>query len=73
MKIQKAKPEGKLVRIDEMESGEVFLNNEGTPCLVISIFSEDSGYNAISLYSGVMLKYEEYEEFHLACYDFVIK
>ena len=72
MKIQKEHT-GNLVRIDEMEGGEVFINNEGTPCLRLSIFSEDSEYNAINLYSGILLRYEEYEEFHLACYDFIIK
>ena len=75
MQIQKAKPKEKLVRIDEMESGEVFLNN-GIHCMKLMYLLEckrGEDYNAIDLSDGEPIFFNEDEEFEMAEYDFIAK
>ena len=74
MKIQK-EHKGNLVRIDEMEGGEVFIN--GNIFYMKMMFLLECGwwgdYNAIDLNDGEPVFFDEDKEFEMAEYDFIAK
>ena len=54
MKIQKAKPKGKMLRFSDMNGGDIFLNN-GIHCMKLMYLLEckrGEDYNAIDLNDG---------------------
>lgn len=75
MKIQKAKPKGKMLRFKDMGGGDVFLN--GNIFYMKMMFLLECGwwgdYNAIDLNEGEPVFFDEDEEFEMVGYDFIAK
>ena len=76
MKIQKAKPKGKVLRFSDMNIGDIFLSNDGIHCMKLMFLLECKGeedYNAIDLNDGEPIFFNVNEEFEMAEYDFIAK
>ena len=57
-----------LLRFDEIDEGDVFLDTEGEVCMKMQIIVDEDGYhtyNAINLDSGEACLYEPFERISL--------